>query len=215
MHFQSANPFEKFHDMAQALVEAFKKKYESLAGSVHVVKDAAGAFDAVAAILKETQATRVALADLPQALQDLIETHCAAQKIGVLKQPYHAADLPGSVDGAQVGVSGASFGIAPMGAFIELTTDDAVRLVSLLPNTHIAVLEAGQLLATLEEAAPRIREYFRQNPTNAAITFISGPSRSGDIEMRLTLGVHGPQVSHVIVLDPSAEAVPAHEAAQA
>ncbi|HTL51694.1 MAG TPA: lactate utilization protein [Planctomycetota bacterium] len=186
--------------MTQALVDQFKKKYESLAGVVHPCADTAAALQAIAGVLKDVAAKRAALADLPADLHTALIAHCAAEKIEVLKQPYNAATLPGAIDHAEVGISGVAFAVAPMGAFIELTTDDAVRLVSTLPRTHIAVLGADTLLATLEEAAPLVKGYFQAHPKNAAVSFISGPSRSGDIEMRLTLGVHGPMASHVVVL---------------
>ena len=50
------------------------------------------------------------------------------------------------------------------------------------------------------DAAARLRTFFDQNPTNATVSFISGPSRTGDIHMRLTLGVHGPETTHAVVV---------------
>ena len=78
--------------------------------------------------------------------------------------------------------------------------DDALRLVSALPRVHVGVFRTADLLETLEDAAPRIRTFFTENNRNAAMSFISGPSRTGDIEMRLTLGVHGPAETHAVVI---------------
>jgi L-lactate dehydrogenase complex protein LldG len=83
---------------------------------------------------------------------------------------------------------------------VEFATDDALRLVSALPRIHVGIFRAYDLLATHKEAAAPIREFFIENTQNATATFISGPSRTGDIEMRLTLGVHGPEVAHAVVL---------------
>src|SRR5207248_351183 len=103
------------------------------------------------------------------------------------------------IDRAQVGISAPDFAIAETGSIVEITTDDSMRLVSTLPAVHIAVLPANKILASLSEAAIHIRDAFERNHGNCVVTFISGPSRSGDIEMKLTLGVHGPKASHVVI----------------
>ena len=63
-----------------------------------------------------------------------------------------------------------------------------------------AWFRAADLVATLRDAAGRVRTFYQQNPKHATVTFISGPSRTGDIEMRLTLGVHGPETTHAVVI---------------
>ncbi|MGH7143227.1 MAG: LutC/YkgG family protein [Planctomycetota bacterium] len=202
--------------MNQALLDAFKKKYEALSGVVHVCADDTAALTAIAGVCKEAAATHVCCADLSPTLQAALEALARTAGITVLNQPYDPATLPAAIDQCQVGVSSAAFAVAPMGAFVELTVDDAVRIVSTLPRTHIAVIHADTILATLPEAAPRVDDYFRRNGAHAAVTFVSGPSRTGDIEMRLTLGVHGPVSSHVVVLTgPAPAAATAATAASA
>ena len=65
---------------------------------------------------------------------------------------------------------------------------------SLLPEIHLAVLRASTILPTLEAALPLVRG------TRSAV-FITGPSRTADIEMTLTIGVHGPGELHVFLID--------------
>jgi L-lactate dehydrogenase complex protein LldG len=65
---------------------------------------------------------------------------------------------------------------------------------------HISLIREQDLIATLDEAAPIIRKAFEENPQHCTVSFISGPSRTGDIAMQLTLGVHGPQESIVVVI---------------
>ena len=105
------------------------------------------------------------------------------------------------VSEADVGISSVEFAIASTGTVVEVTTDDSDRLISSLPEVHIAFLRASQIVNTLEEAAVRLRALYQQYESNCNITFISGPSRTADIEMKLFLGVHGPQKSNVIVCD--------------
>jgi L-lactate dehydrogenase complex protein LldG len=91
--------------------------------------------------------------------------------------------------------------VAETGSLVEFATDDALRLVSALPRIHVGIFCARDLLATHKEAVAPIRNFFIENTQNATATFISGPSRTGDIEMRLTLGVHGPEVAHAVVIN--------------
>jgi hypothetical protein len=100
----------------------------------------------------------------------------------------------------QAGVCWAAFAIAESGSLVEFTTDDAVRLVSALPRVHGGVFRATDLVGTLAEAASRIRNFYAKNPRNATVSFISGPSRTGDIEMQLILGVHGLAETHAVVI---------------
>lgn len=79
-----------------------------------------------------------------------------------------------------------------------------MRLVSTLPAKHIAFLRAEDLVLHLDDAASQLRQLFAQHSEHCAVTFISGPSRTGAIEMKLTLGVHGPEESHVILLEEGA-----------
>ena len=85
------------------------------------------------------------------------------------------------------------------GTLVELCTDDSHRLASTLPGTHIGLVLEEDLVEGLSDAASLIRDFYESNPRHATATFISGPSRTADIEMRLTLGVHGPASAHVVI----------------
>ncbi|CAN5298583.1 lactate utilization protein C [soil metagenome] len=181
-------------------VETFQKKYESLSGKVRIAGDVGTAVAEVAAILNAVSATCVAVAALPAPVQALLEDHCAQAGIKFLKPPYSASDLPGAIDGAQVGITAADFAIAETGTLVEFATDDSLRLVSTLPRLHIGIVWAPEIVNVLTDAAPLIRRAFAENTRNCVVTFISGPSRTADIEMKLTLGVHGPEEAYAIVI---------------
>lgn len=180
-------------------VELFKDAYEGLAGHVHLVSDIAGAADIVGRVAGDVGATTVALSldedELTVAIQDAHRS-----RYEILAPPFPAGSPAAMFDGAQLGVTSAAFAVAEAGALVEFATDDARRLISTLPRTHIGVVKGSEVVRTLKEAAPRVREFMESQPSNAAVTFISGPSRTADIEMQLTLGVHGPEQAHVIIL---------------
>jgi L-lactate dehydrogenase complex protein LldG len=61
-------------------------------------------------------------------------------------------------------------------------------------------LHAADIVNRFEEGAARIRDIVKQHDENLVISFISGPSRTGDIELKLTLGVHGPGEAHAVII---------------
>lgn len=187
--------------MTPTLIEQFRQRYEFLKGEVHIVPDETAAATQVHSIIHGDGVERIACAGLPAAIQTHIDFRCAEENIRVLKPPYTAEDLPGAIDKAPVGVSFAQHAIAQSGTLIEFATDDSFRLVSALPRTHVGIFYASALLDSFESAAPIIRSFFETNAENAVVSFISGPSRTGDIEMILTLGVHGPEIAHAVIIE--------------
>jgi L-lactate dehydrogenase complex protein LldG len=176
----------------------FAESFGKLSGAAHAVASETAAADAIVSIFKSKKARCVALAGLPASLVAAIEKRC--QGITVLKEPYAADALPGAIDSAEVGVTGIDFAIAQSGTLVEIATNDAVRLVSGLPRTHIGVLRAEDIVDKFHDGAARIRRIIQQHDQNLVISFISGPSRTGDIELKLTLGVHGPEDAHAIII---------------
>ena len=181
----------------------FQTKYELLSGIVHSAKNEFDIAEVVNSVLAESNGQRVALAELPPEVEAAIEAICHKSGVTVLKPPYDNTGLPDSIDEADVGVSWANFAVAETGSLVELATNDATRLVSTLPGVHIGIFRHEDVKTTLREAAEPIREFFASEPKNATVTFISGPSRTADIEMRLTLGVHGPESAHAVIVQDS------------
>ena len=97
-----------------------------------------------------------------------------------------------------VGVTGAFAGIAETGTLMLISGPDTPASTSLLPETHVAVLSAGSIVPHMEEAWDLARQAYGQFPR--AVNFISGPSRTGDIEQQLVLGAHGPYRVHIVIV---------------
>ena len=89
-----------------------------------------------------------------------------------------------------VGVTGAFCAIAETGTLMLLSGANTPATTSLLPETHVAVLDPCRIVATMEDAWDLLRNEHKQLPR--AVNFISGPSRTADIEQTVTLGAHGP-----------------------
>jgi len=99
-----------------------------------------------------------------------------------------------------VGVTGAFCAIAETGTLMMLSGADTPAATSLLPETHVAVLDPRRIVATMEDAWDLMRKEYQQPPR--AVNFISGPSRTADIEQTVTLGAHGPYRVLLILAPP-------------
>ncbi len=99
---------------------------------------------------------------------------------------------------ADVGISSVTYAIAELGAVAVAAQPGQERMVSLLPGVYITVLDASQILPDLFDLFDRFGTAGGETlPSNLAL--INGPSKTGDIELELTTGVHGPGVWHVII----------------
>jgi L-lactate dehydrogenase complex protein LldG len=96
------------------------------------------------------------------------------------------------------GITSAQWGIAETGTLVLETKSERHRLVSLVPAMHIAILGAGRILGTMSQALEAVST---EGELSRTVTFITGPSRTSDIELTLAIGVHGPARLHVIVIE--------------
>lgn len=99
-----------------------------------------------------------------------------------------------------VGITSTTWAVAETGSLLNVHGPGNERVASLLPPVYLAVVERSQIVADLFDVFDRLNERpaGEKLPSNA--TFISGPSKTGDIEMQLVTGVHGPGKWHVVVI---------------
>ena len=100
-------------------------------------------------------------------------------------------------DSDLVGITGAFCAIAETGTLMTVTGPRTPATVSLLPETHIAIVPVSRIVRGMEEAWQLVRDELGQPPR--AVSFISGPSRTADIEQTVTLGAHGPYRVHIVL----------------
>jgi L-lactate dehydrogenase complex protein LldG len=96
-----------------------------------------------------------------------------------------------------LGVTGAVAGLAESGSVVLSHGRGRSRMASLVPDVHVALLEATALERTLAHWAHKRPE---AADDTANLVIISGPSRTGDIEQQLNLGVHGPRHVHIVLI---------------
>lgn len=101
---------------------------------------------------------------------------------------------------ADLGITSVSWAIAETGSLAMCAEPGGRgRSVSLLPPVHIAVFEPSQLLPDLFDLYPLLEAIPGGLPSN--VTLITGPSKTGDIQLKLTTGVHGPGEVHALVIE--------------
>lgn len=177
-------------------VARFVQELLAAGGQAHLVADHATATTTVVELVRAKAARRVLLGrgrkldalPLAEALRaaGVEVTHIEELPPGDCREPLFAAD---------VGISEPAYLIAETGSLAVATRTDEPRSLSLLPPVHIAVASHAHLLADLFDL-------FALYPAGlpSCLTLITGPSKTGDIELRLVTGVHGPGEVHVVLL---------------
>jgi L-lactate dehydrogenase complex protein LldG len=186
----------------ETLVAGFAARLSALMGLVHEADSPESAARIVGGIAREHGATRflswdddqlgcpgmmgfLGAAGLSRVWHDLSATPEARHR-----------DLL-ALDPVAMGLTGAVAGIADTGGVVVTNGPGRGRLVSLLPPVHVALLRRGRVFASLP-ALLRAMPGLAAGCSNLVV--IAGPSRTADIEMTLTLGMHGPKAVHVILL---------------
>ncbi len=105
---------------------------------------------------------------------------------------------------ADIGVSGANIAIADTGTLVIVSNEGNGRLVTTLPPVHIAILGVEKIVQSLDDATDILKVLPRSGTgqkITSYVSYMTGPSRTADIELTLATGVHGPGEVHVILLD--------------
>ena len=203
-----------------ALVAQVQQELDAVGGVVAHVQSAPEAVAYVTRLAQEKDANLVVR--WQSDLLDTLEVDAALQQQGVT---VHVTTLPPETAAreassaaalttrrqefrallarADLGLSGVDYVIAETGTLVLTAQSGQMRGVSLLPPVHVAVARTSQVLATLADyllLAQAAGSDLAQHLTSC-VSFVTGPSRTGDIELKLTVGVHGPGELHLVLLD--------------
>ena len=101
----------------------------------------------------------------------------------------------------QVSITGAFAGIAETGTLVMASGPDHPVTLNLLPDTHVVILRASDIVGGYEDVWARLRARYGKDRMPRTVNTITGPSRTGDIEQAMELGAHGPRRMHIVVVD--------------
>ena len=205
-HLAASVPFDPVHPANPVIlsekpidlkpVQIFKASLEAVDGHCIITRGEEGIAKALTRIITDLQKTdlraqRIAISDVPQVERIMQLTDLEVEAMTV-------APDASEIFSFDVGITTAQAAIAETGTLVLDSADECHRLVSLVPPVHIAIVDASRIVRTLGEALNLLRDGKEISP---AVTFITGPSRTADIELTLTIGVHGPQELYVIVYE--------------
>ena len=123
--------------------------------------------------------------------------------IVVARDQAHSRDsLREAISTAGLGLTGADYAVAETGSVVVLPRQGLSRLVSVVPPVHLALVRPQDLVENLDDLFLLRRLDYHQNggEMGSYLNFISGPSRTADIEQTLVIGVHGPREVHLVLL---------------
>ena len=170
------------------LVEGFRESLSLVGGNVLTVKYLNGGAFEINKIIKALSAKKIALSD-----SELVgQTKKILKTSGEFLEKASAAEL----FDCDLGITSAQFGISETGTLVLESEKEFSRLASLVPPVHVCLLEAKSIRKTLGEVLSTL-----EKDLSRTITFITGPSRTSDIELTLAIGVHGPAQLFVILID--------------
>ncbi|MGH8869464.1 MAG: LUD domain-containing protein, partial [Actinomycetes bacterium] len=159
------------------LARRFAEALDAVGGRTHPVRDEESARAEVARICAE----RPALADRDPVLESVVAG------LTRVEDPWQA----------QVGVTTATAAAAETGTIVLVFDTDHPRSTGLVPPVHVAVVPADRLLPTYQDAVDHLGTL---RPLPSGVRFTTGPSSSGDIELTLVRGMHGPVELHVVLV---------------
>lgn len=149
--------------------------------------------------------------DVPKAVADYLRNHNlpAALRIGadplLTGMPWVETSIDlstGPSDGSDlISVSHAVAGVAETGTLVLTSGPDNPTTLNFLPDTHIVVVKAADIAGDYESVWSKLRMSHGKGEMPRTVNFVTGPSRSGDIEQKLLLGAHGPRSLHIIVVE--------------
>jgi L-lactate dehydrogenase complex protein LldG len=169
------------------LVENFRENLNAIGGNVVLVNNLNKAAAEIEKIIENSKAKRIAFSDgeLVGQTKKLLKSDCE------IIYKASAAEL----FDCDVGITDAQLAISETGTLVLESEKEFNRLSSLVPPIHICLLKTAKIRRTLGETLETL-----EKDLSRTITFITGPSRTSDIELTLAIGVHGPAELYVILI---------------
>lgn len=189
--------------VAQDKCAALAREIDAVGGLASLVDGMEAARTVITGLLSDYRA-RSALCWQHRLLEQL-RLDELLQQANITKQDFNSLSVLSHDDqrsamlAADVGISSVDLAVAETGTLVVCSRPGQERVVSLVPPVHIAIVSESQVVPDLIDVFEHLGQYAFDNlPSNVAL--ITGPSKTGDIELQLTTGVHGPGKWHVVIM---------------
>ncbi|MBB5348127.1 lactate utilization protein [Desulfoprunum benzoelyticum] len=201
------------------LTARFSDKARAVSAIVESVATLDAAFDYCVDLCGRHGACRITISGCDESLSPPADSLCDLKQGKIIAAPGLAPDqfaalaarctdqgmtclhsgMRDNLSGVDLGFTIAELGIAETGTLVITCPDEDLRLATMLCEYHVCMLRRSTIVADAFAAERRLLRYMRRTPDYTA--FITGPSRTADIERVLALGVHGPLELHILVLE--------------
>ena len=209
VHCRELSPDAGYVGAGEDLCASLAAEVNEVGGHAHLAADEAAARDCLRRLLKESGARHALV--WRHELLDRVGTKRLCKKSSIAVDDVDSlarldeGERRAKMLAADVGITSCDLAAAETGTLFLCASPGRERVTSLLPPIHIAVVERDQIVPDLIDAFDRLAETFADGlPSN--VSLITGPSKTGDIELQLTTGVHGPGEWHVVIIERPAEA---------
>jgi len=179
-------------------IRLFKERAAAVQTSVTDVTSLQQAFLYAIEVTKNQGGSTIAAPALGLEARSQLAELCRKAEITLLTE-----NLREHIGNIQTGLTLGDWGVAETATLVLDSTAEDVRIATMLSETHVAVLPRSRIRSDLMELESALSESMKSAPRYLA--FISGASRTADIERVLTIGVHGPQELHLLLLDEELE----------
>jgi L-lactate dehydrogenase complex protein LldG len=156
------------------------------------------AAEAIRSVLQETGCQSIILSE--EKIIKTLEVQSIASDLGI--ECRYTNDFPGeayrrNIFKVQGGISGCDYALADSGSLVILHNYENQRLISLAPETYIGIVKTSQMLKDRFDLASLLEK----GDKTAAVTFITGVSRTADVALQVVLGMHGPRQVYIILIE--------------
>ena len=203
---QAAQIHRKLEENLPALLDKLAEMAALGGWNVHRASGVEEAIGYIESVARDSEATNIVRS--AQDVFDQIPMDAALANLGlkvttVLRDDETPREaLREEIRQSGIGITGADYALAETGSLIVLPRRGLSRLVSLVPPVHIALVRPEDILESLDDLflLRRLEYHQRGGEMGSYLNFITGPSRTADIEMTIVEGVHGPKEVHMVIL---------------
>ncbi len=179
--------------LQEELLKLFKEKAEAVGTVTAEVENIPEAFRCAIAVTLGKDGSTIAASGLGERDLGILQALCRESGLTLLTE-----GLRDHLGGIHTGLTIADRGIAETGTLFQDSSSEDVRIATMLSETHIAILPLSRILPDSMALEEEMTQLMRGSPPRY-LSFISGASRTADIERVLTIGVHGPRKLRVLI----------------
>ena len=180
---------------SRQLIDRMKAKAEAVQAIAKEISTLEDAFRYTLYLTRKQGSRNVAATGFIPETFETLRALCRPAGLNLLEPP-----LRSYADEIHTAITSVEWGIAETGTLVLNASSEDVRLATMLAETHVALLPASKIKPDAETLEKDLDGILKTEPS-AYLTFITGASRTADIERVLAIGVHGPQELHILIMD--------------